>query len=79
MLYNNGLIVVIGIHAGWVFSIKTTKALTNSNPASHWNHLVGQNGIVGYLTAGWIALITFIVIASLIVNSAQNKQSNASQ
>jgi membrane protease YdiL (CAAX protease family) len=56
-LYNNGLILVIGIHAGWIFSIKATKSLTNSNPGNQWQFLVGQDGIVGYLSAGWLGII----------------------
>ncbi len=60
---NHGLIVVIGIHAGWVFCIKTTKSLTDSNPASQWQYLVGENGIVGYLSAGWVGIIVLGLIA----------------
>jgi hypothetical protein len=66
IVFNNGLILVIGIHAGWVFTLKTTKTLTNSNPGSQWNHLVGQDGIIGYLSAGWLSLIVLTLIVVTI-------------
>jgi membrane protease YdiL (CAAX protease family) len=52
------LLLVIGIHTGWIFCIKTTKVFSNSNPATlKVDFLVGQDGIIGYLTAGWLCLI----------------------
>ncbi len=60
--YNKGLMLVIGIHAGWVFSIKMTRALTDLNPSSQWRFLAGQDGITGYLSASWLGLIVIGVI-----------------
>jgi|GEM_PF-126764 len=54
---NNGLLLVIGIHAGWVFSIKAMKATTDPNLVKQWQYLVGQDGITGYLSAGWLGLL----------------------
>ncbi|MEE9423716.1 MAG: CPBP family intramembrane glutamic endopeptidase [Methylococcales bacterium] len=69
--FNHGLLLVIGIHAGWIFSIKTIKSLTHGNPASQWQYLVGQDGIVGYLSASWLALV---VLGLIIFFGFQNKQ-----
>ena len=69
--FSHGLLLAIGIHAGWIFSIKTTKGLTHSNPASQWQYLVGQDGIVGYLSASWLALVVLVLI---VFFSFQKKQ-----
>jgi len=53
-----GLGYCIGIHAGWVFVIKSTKAMTNGNPHSSSAYLVGEyDGIIGCLAAGWLILL----------------------
>lgn len=53
-----GLGYCIGLHAGWVFVIKTSKALTDRNPNSPWAILVSDyDGIIGYLSAGWLVLM----------------------
>jgi membrane protease YdiL (CAAX protease family) len=69
--FNHGLLLVIGIHAGWIFSIKTIKSLTHGNPTSQWQYLVGQDGIVGYLSAGWLTLVVLVLI---MLCSFQKKQ-----
>lgn len=59
----HGLAVCIGLHAGWVFIIKTTKALTDTNRTSSWSALVGDyDGVIGYLSA---LLLVIIIIAFL--------------
>lgn len=60
-----GLAYCYGIHAGWVFVIKTVKPLTFSVPDSNWAFLVGSyNGFVGYLSSIWTSmLIVFLVLA----------------
>lgn len=59
-----GLGYCIGIHAGWVCVIKTTKAATNGVPNGYWSFLTGSyDGMIGYLTAAWMsALIVLLVI-----------------
>ncbi len=53
-----GLGYCIGLHAGWVFIIKFTKAISHDNPHSPWSFLTGSyDGIIGYLTAGWIGVL----------------------
>lgn len=62
--YYKGLMTVVGIHAGWIFCIKLSKTMTNSNPANEWPNLIGQDGILGSLSATWLGLL----ILWLIVN-----------
>lgn len=64
VLYDKGLTLVIGIHAGWVFSIKVTKALTDPYPSSQWQYLVSQDGITGYLSAGWLAVLILTLLVT---------------
>ena len=53
-----GLAWCIGIHAGWVFVIKTLKPFTYGNRQSEWFFLVSPfDGVIGYLSAGWIIVL----------------------
>lgn len=46
----------IGIHAGWVFVIKFTRALTKGNPYENLVVLVSAyDGVIGYLATAWMA------------------------
>lgn len=48
----------IGMHAGWVFVIKFTRALTQANPDSALIFLVGgYDGVIGYLASAWMSLL----------------------
>jgi len=48
----------IGLHAGWVMIIKTTKDLTNSNPTSELSFLVGTyDGIIGWLAFVYLCFL----------------------
>lgn len=47
----------IGIHAGWVMTIKITKRLTNNDPGSDLAFLVSADGITGWLSTAWMAAI----------------------
>jgi membrane protease YdiL (CAAX protease family) len=54
----NGLAYCIGLHAGWVLTIKLTKAFTELDPAAEWGVLVGQyDGLIGYLSSAWLLLL----------------------
>ena len=54
-----GLGYCIGIHAGWIFVIKSAKALTDSAPPGAYSHWVGSyDGVIGYLAAVWMGLLT---------------------
>ena len=57
----NRLSAVIGIHAAWVFCIKTTKIFTDANLHSNWHWLVSSDGINGILTTLWLALILLVM------------------
>ncbi|MEE8264521.1 MAG: hypothetical protein V3R40_04610 [Gammaproteobacteria bacterium] len=47
----------IGIHAGWVLSLKMTKRLTGLDYQSDWGFLVGNyDGIIGYLALTWLVI-----------------------
>jgi membrane protease YdiL (CAAX protease family) len=55
--------ICIGIHAGWVFLIKTNSAFLNRNPSSDWYFLVSNyDGVIGPLVTAWLTLITAILI-----------------
>lgn len=54
----------IGLHAGWVFVIGTTKALTDRNRQADFSYLVSSyDGMTGYLATG---LILFTGISILL-------------
>lgn len=58
----------MGLHAGWVFVIKLTKSLTDSNAQSEWGFLVGSyDGIIGYGVAGWLLLLIVIMRSKKIL------------
>ena len=57
----NKLGLCIGIHAGWVFSIKVLKKMTDSNIHSEFAYLTGSyDKVVGYLAA--VCILIAIVI-----------------
>lgn len=67
----NGLACCVGLHAGWVFVIKSFKTLTDGHPESEWAFLVGSyDGFIGYLAAGWMGVVTLL----LLVRSYRNPQ-----
>ena len=48
----------IGCHTAWVWQIKMSKALANSNPDADYFYLVSPyDGVVGYLVAAWLLLV----------------------
>jgi membrane protease YdiL (CAAX protease family) len=54
----------IGIHAGWVFVIKFTRALTTGNPEEILGVLVSRfDGVIGYLATAWMALLVLALWA----------------
>ena len=57
----------IGLHASWVFLIKFTKELSDSNDSSNWAYLTGQyDGIVGWLSFFWITLLSIAYLIYII-------------
>jgi hypothetical protein len=58
-----GLGYCIGIHAGWVFVIRTCKSFTYDGNAGPFGVLVGSyDAIIGYLSAGWISACTVLLL-----------------
>ena len=67
---SSGLAYCIGLHAGWVFVIKTAKPFTKKTADSSLGHLVsGFDGIIGYLSAGWLSVLIFLLIVHLVRNN----------
>ncbi len=55
----------VGMHAGWVFVIKFTRSLTKGNPNESLGVLVGgYDGVIGYLSASWIAVLIVLLWVS---------------
>ncbi len=58
--HRQNIALCVGIHAGWVMSIKISKKLTDSAD-SDLGFLVGQyDGITGYLTFIWLSILTLL-------------------
>lgn len=54
---SNRLALCIGVHAGWVFAIKTFKRVTNSNDDSAYTFLAGTyDQVIGYLAVAFLVL-----------------------
>lgn len=59
----NKLAICIGIHMGWVFTIKVFKRVTNSNIYSEYSFLVGSyDKVIGYLAAICIAVAIIVYL-----------------
>ncbi len=54
----------IGIHSGWILTLKVDKKLSYFNEQSDWHFLVGPyDSYNGWATAGWLAIIFFVYFA----------------
>jgi CAAX protease family protein len=54
----------IGCHASWVWQIKMTKQLFNTNPQSEYLYLISNyDGVVGPLVTGWLLMVIFVYYA----------------
>jgi len=59
----DGLVYCVGLHAGWVFVIKSCKTLTDGHPQNDWAFLVSSyDGFIGYLAAGWMSLVALFML-----------------
>lgn len=59
-----GLGYCMGLHAGWVFVIKTAKPLTHIMPGASWSFLAsGYDHIIGYLSAAWLGILVTMFFA----------------
>lgn len=58
LLLRCGLLLCIGVHIAWVYTLRTTLALTDLAPTTPWRFLVGDyDHIIGWLAAVWLALL----------------------
>ena len=54
----------IGIHSGWILTLKVDKKLSNFDGQSDWHFLVGPyDSYNGWATAGWLATIFLVYFA----------------
>ena len=63
ILFSGSLGICMGIHAGWVFIIKSSKPLTYMVPTSPFAFLVGNyDQFVGYLSSLWLGLLLVLLL-----------------
>lgn len=69
--------ICMGLHAGWVFVIKTLKPLTLVIPNAPWSFLVGSyDRIIGYLSAGWIGVLILIMLLAVRYGSTGRRDAS---
>ena len=54
------IVWAIGIHAGWVMVIKVAKKFSDSNPDSAAGFLISGDGITGWWSTAWMAVIALL-------------------
>lgn len=60
----------IGVHAGWVITIKLVKAVSERNPEAALAPLVGNyDGIIGYMALAWMGTLSLIYYYILMRNN----------
>lgn len=60
----------IGLHASWVFLIKSSKQLSDSNPYSDWSFLTGSyDGIIGWLAFAWLMFLSLLYLIYINISS----------
>lgn len=56
--FKQSLGLCIGCHAGWVWQIKMSKSLFNTNPNSEYLYFFsGHSGVLGPLVTGWLLVL----------------------
>jgi len=56
--FKHSLGLCIGCHAGWVWQIKMSKSLFNTNPNSEYLYFFsGHSGVLGPLVTGWLIAV----------------------
>jgi membrane protease YdiL (CAAX protease family) len=64
-----GLALCIGVHAGWVYTLRAALALTDLNAASPWRFAVGEyDHVIGWLAAAWLALLVLPLLWAIPCN-----------
>ncbi len=69
------LIWAIGIHAGWVMTIKISNEFTSVNYDSFYYFLVGNDGVVGWASTIWLGSIAAIywLVSSIKLNTKKSR------
>jgi membrane protease YdiL (CAAX protease family) len=63
----SGLSYCFGIHAGWVFVLKTTNPLSQCDLTSPWIRMVSPfDGTIGYFSASWTAVLVLLLAVKLL-------------
>lgn len=63
----------IGLHAGWVLSIKIVKKFSRANPDAPLTVLTGNyDGIIGYLAFAWLAVLSAVFYYFFFVLNQNN-------
>jgi membrane protease YdiL (CAAX protease family) len=69
----SGLGYCIGLHAGWVFIIKTAKPLTKRAAEAHFPALVSKfDGIIGHLSTAWISVMIMLLIVGIWLKTKED-------
>ena len=63
--WTGSIALAVGLHAGWVWIMRTTIGVTSGNAAAPLAWLVSRSdGYTGWLVLGWTLLVTALAIAS---------------
>lgn len=63
----------IGIHCGWILTLKVDKKLSYLNEQSDWHFLIGPyDSYNGWATAAWLAIILVLYLAIANIRKAKN-------
>ncbi|HUL14252.1 MAG TPA: CPBP family intramembrane glutamic endopeptidase [Methylococcaceae bacterium] len=66
LVASGGLGYCIGLHAGWVFIIKTSKSFSDRMTEPFWTHMASNfDGIIGYLSVAWLSVIIVLLTIRL--------------
>ena len=62
--WTGSIALAVGLHAGWVWIMRTTVGVTSGNAAAPFAWLVGRSdGYTGWLVLGWTLLVTALAVA----------------
>jgi len=74
LAYPSNLGYCIGLHAGWVFVIKTAKPLTNRGAEPLFPGLASSfDGIIGNLSSAWVSVLIVLLIVNLRSRATENR------
>jgi uncharacterized protein len=63
--WTGSIALAVGLHAGWVWIMRTTVGVTSDNAAAPFAWLVSRSdGYTGWLVLGWTLLVTALAVAA---------------